>query len=265
MTRLLSNIIKRNYIFYNPSEQAVIDSDSRLNNFTPLSFARVEDFTPKEEEMECEPNEPEEEMVHAISEVEAKAAIEQILVEAENEANAIIENAKVTANELYEDAVSRGRQQGYEQGLLDAEAMIEQKKQEMEQERLAMQNDFNRQIKELEPKFAELTIDLIRKITGVMVEDKKDLIMYLVSEALKPIRGPKQFLIRVSNDDITTLTSKKEQLLELIPEDATLEILEDSTLAKNQCFIETEDRLLDVSLDVQLSNLAEHLKILAYS
>ena len=51
--------------------------------------------------------------------------------------------------------------------------------------------------------------------------------------------------------------------MNLLSEDSSLEIIEDSTLSRNQCFIETEDRLLDVSLDVQLKNLSEHFKMLA--
>ena len=94
-------------------------------------------------------------------------------------------------------------------------------------------------------------------------EDKKDLILYLISRTLKPIRGPKQFLIRVSEEDASIVSQHKETLTDLLSDDCTLEIFEDPTLSKNQCFIETEDRLLDVSLDVQLKNLSEHLKMLA--
>jgi len=261
----LSNIIKRNYIFYNSSDQHVIDSDSRLNNFAPLTFARVEDHTPEDIEEENEPDSVSTEMVHEISEIEAKAALEKVIAEAETQANEIIENAEQMARKLQDDAISEGKEIGFRQGIEEAQSELEQKKLELEQERRRQEQAYERKMKELEPMFAELTMQLVQKITGVMVEDKKDLVFYLVSEALKPIRGPKNFTIRVSKDDAPLINSKKSELQELLAMDTTLEIFEDPSLQKNQCFIETEDRLLDVSLDVQLANLAEHLRILSCS
>ena len=132
-----------------------------------------------------------------------------------------------------------------------------------EEQKKLLEEEYQKNAKLLEPQFADLTMKLVEKLTGVVAEDKKDLILYLISKTLKPIRGPKQFLIRVSEEDAPVVTQNKDALISLLAEDCTLEIFEDATLHKNQCFIETEDRLLDVSLDVQLKSLSEHLKMLA--
>lgn len=205
--------------------------------------------------------EAEEEQIPDLEEVNQYA--ENIIMEARATAEEIISSAKAEALEILSEAREQGMQQGYESGL----GLLEEKKIEMDEElreQLARQEEeCEKRAKQLEPKFADLTIKLVEKLTGFVAEDKKDLILYLISKTLKPIRGPKQFLIRVSEEDAPIVSQQKESLQAMLSEDCTLEIFEDSTLQKNQCFIETEDRLLDVSLDVQLKNLSEHLKMLA--
>lgn len=254
----MSNLIKGNYIHYSQSDKIVIDSNVKTDNFNPLAFVKAEEEAALEEREELV---EEQESIPDLEEIKDYA--ENIIKEARGEAEEIVSSAKAEALEILKTA----REQGYTQGCESGFAEIEEKKVQMEQElknRLKEQDEeYQKRVKQLEPQFAELTAKLVEKLTGVIAEDKKDLIVYLITSSLNPIRGPKQFLIRVSKEDSPIVTQQKEELAKLLSEDSMLEILEDSTLSKNQCFIETEDRLLDVSLDVQLKNLSEHLKLLA--
>lgn len=257
----MSNLIKGNYIHFSQSDRVIIDSNFPTEQFNPLSFTKVEeDKTLVEEEAEVT-IESVEESIPDLEEINQYA--ENIIMEARAEADRILASAKAEALEVLNHAREQGEEEGYQSGL----AKIEEKKLQMDQElKLQLekqQEEYEHTIKQLEPQFADLTMKLVEKLTGVVVEDKKDLILYLISRTLKPIRGPKQFLIRVSEEDAPVVSQHKETLTDLLSDDCTLEIFEDPTLSKNQCFIETEDRLLDVSLDVQLKNLSEHLKMLA--
>lgn len=257
----MSNLIKGNYIRFSQSDRVIINSQFPIEQFDSLSFARVEEDKTLVEEKEEVTLEAEEESIPDLEEINHYA--ESIIMEARAEADKILESAKAEALEVMANAREQGEEEGYQSGL----SQIEEKKRQMDQELQAQlekqQEEYERTIKQLEPQFVDLTMKLVEKITGVVVEDKKDLVMYLLSRTLKPIRGPKQFLIRVSEEDAPIVSQHKETLTELLSDDCTLEIFEDPTLNKNQCFIETEDRLLDVSLDVQLKNLSEHLKVLA--
>ncbi|HAU85663.1 MAG TPA: hypothetical protein DCW90_09205 [Lachnospiraceae bacterium] len=256
----MSNLIKGNYIRFSQSDCVIIDSNFPTEQFNPLSFTKVEEDKTLVEETETA-IEAKEDSIPDLEEINHYA--ENIIMEARAEADKILESAKAEALEVMTKAREQGEEEGYQSGL----SQIEEKKRQMDQELKVQlekqQEEYERTIKQLEPQFADLTMKLVEKITGIVVEDKKDLIMYLLSTTLKPIRGPKQFLIRVSEEDAPIVSQHKEALTDLLSDDCTLEIFEDPTLNKNQCFIETEDRLLDVSLDVQLKNLSEHLKVLA--
>lgn len=258
----MSNLIRGNYIQYSQSDRVIIDSNVKSDNFNPLSFVKVEaDLeADMQEEQVMEAEEPEE-VIPDLEEVNQYA--ESIIKEAQAEAEDILASARAEAMEILNTAREQGHAEGYESGAAEIEVIKRQAEEEIKENLKRQEEACEKKVKQLEPQFADLTVKLVEKLTGIVVEDKKDLVMYLLSTALKPIRGPKQYLIRVSEHDAAIVTQRKEELAALLAEDCTLEIFEDSTLDRNQCFIETEDRLLDVSLDVQLRNLSEHLKMLA--
>jgi flagellar assembly protein FliH len=45
---------------------------------------------------------------------------------------------------------------------------------------------------------------------------------------------------------------------------AQIDIVEDRTLSKNQCLVETDDGIFDCSLSVELTELKRKLQLLAY-
>lgn len=114
---------------------------------------------------------------------------------------------------------------------------------------------------QMEGEVADLVASLVTKITGVLADDKKDLILYLVEKGLKNYDNLDSYNIRVSSSDYDFVLSKKEYLEDITGCD--IQITADSQLSKNQCLIETESRVIDCSLDVQLNNLANDLKLLA--
>ena len=71
-------------------------------------------------------------------------------------------------------------------------------------------------------------------------------------------------MLRVSKADIARVSSKKATLRMLAKEVQEFDIVEDSSLSENQCIIETDNKIIDCSLDAQLSNLEEHVKLLVY-
>lgn len=258
----MSNLIRGNYIQYSQSDRVIIDSNVKSDNFNPLSFAKVEaELEPEGTDELIMEQEESEEVIPDLEEVNQYA--ESIIEEARAEAEEILASARAEAMEIMNTARDQGHAEGYESGVAEIEAIKQQALEELKEKAKQQEEACERKMRQLEPHFADLTVKLVEKLTGIVVEDKKDLVLYLLSTALKPIRGPKQYLIRVSEHDAAIVTQRKEELAALLSEDCTIEIFEDSTLEKNQCFIETEDRLLDVSLDVQLKNLSEHLKMLA--
>ncbi|MCR5683838.1 MAG: hypothetical protein K6G81_00250 [Lachnospiraceae bacterium] len=203
-----------------------------------------------------------------ISELEAR------IKEASNEAQRIVDEAGEQAENIINEAIQKAgmktdsirdeaRQQGLSEGLAAAENEVARIRAEVEQTREQYRMEYLKQVEEIEPAFVELVVKYVEKLTGVYNADKDEIILHLIDDAFKGIKGTQNFIIRVSTEDLPTVSASKEALREMISADSTLEIVEDRLLQKSQCMIETESRIYDCSLDGQLHSLIEDIKLLA--
>ena len=193
---------------------------------------------------------------------ETSLEMESMLADARAQAEEILQNAREQADEIRQQAQEEGRNAGFEQGQAEAlkhlqeEALRQQEQFEQQQQKLKEQEEA------LEPKYAELMGALIEKITGVLCEDKKDVIVYLIHQALNQLEKTKSVTLRVSKPDMLTVSAQKEQLRSCVSGEVDFDITEDDSLQENQCIIETDQRIIDCSLDVQLQNLKDQIRML---
>jgi flagellar assembly protein FliH len=142
-------------------------------------------------------------------------------------------------------------------------AEVQEKQNQLNQLIDKQQQDYLDQMKDLEPKFAEALALLVKSLTGVVAEDKHDIICYLIHKAILNADSSKYYIIRTSKEDYESAMSKKVELETMVKEGTSIEIVLDKDLEKNQCLIETDTIIIDCSLDVQLNNLIQDIKLLS--
>lgn len=211
----------------------------------------------------------EETVIESPEEVLAKAKeeAEQILNEAREESNRIIDSAQERSQEVLEKAREEGHREGYEDGERQAretlEAEYDRRKEELEEVKLKLQEDYNREMHELEPKLLDVILTVVEKVFHIQFDDKREMLLYLVENTIANIEGCKNFRIRVGEDQKNFLEYHKEEVLDRIGHDMSLEIIRDTSLEGNQCIIETDTGVFDCSLGVQLENLIKDLRTLS--
>lgn len=273
MTRSLSNLIKSVYFQMDQDDTRVINSDDHVVQFAPELLQQVEASSVNDPE-ETEPvgefqqgmnvlnMEDVREEERARVQEETSLEMESMLADARAQAEEILQTAREQAEEIRQQAQEEGRNAGFEQGQAEAlkhlqeEALRQQEQFEQQQQKLKEQEEA------LEPKYAELMGALIEKITGVLCEDKKDVIVYLIHQALNQLEKTKSVTLRVSKPDMLTVSAQKEQLRSCVSGEVDFDITEDDSLQENQCIIETDQRIIDCSLDVQLQNLKDQIRML---
>ncbi len=188
---------------------------------------------------------------------------QQIIEQAKSEVVRMMNQAKLDADKIKIEIMQKARQEGYEKGR--QEALLEQQNKiaELNAERNRLKEEYKQKVQDLEPSFVELFLAFMKHFTGVFLEDKKEIIFHLIEREFLTIENSSSYLIRVSNDEFETVYSKKEEVLSKLKVGTELEIVEDRLLAKGQCLIETDSRVIDCSLDVQLKNLMTDMKLLA--
>jgi len=200
---------------------------------------------------------PEEEAGEELSERASK-----ILEEARAEAERLLEEAKREAEKLKADTLAQASRKGYEEGMLKVKEEARKLQAEYEARYKQLQDEQEEMLNNLEPQMAGIIAALVEKITGILVEDKEEVILNLVSRAIRNMDKSDEYNIRVSKEDFKYISMRKNLLLTAIGREVPLFITEDGDMKKNQCIIETDSKVVNCSLDVQLNNLITDLKLL---
>ncbi len=291
VTKSLSNLIKAYSIRYSDENKRIVDTnaaaeakikhylelldikESPQNNveqgdgidFVPGLFASAVEEIPGEEQEELIRNQQLMQEGNQVGQPDAlvveKAAA--IIDEAKEEVKRILEEGRkeayANAEQIKEEAYATGYQEGFEKAMKEIDLL--KKNIEADKQQLAV--EYEKKVREFEPVFANLLIAYIKRFTGVILDDKKDIILYLLEQELLNIESSKVYLIHVSKEDYDMVHSKKHEIAWKVNENAEIEIIEDRMLTRAQCLIETDSRIIDCSLDVQLKNLVQDLKLLA--
>ena len=273
VTRSLSNLIKSVYFQMDQDDTRVINSDDHVVQFAPELLQQVEASSVNDPE-ETEPvgefqqgmnvlnMEDVREEERARVQEETSLEMESMLADARAQAEEILQTAREQADEIRQQAQEEGRNAGFEQGQAEALKHLQEETLRQQEQFEQQQQKLKEQEEALEPKYAELMGALIEKITGVLCEDKKDVIVYLIHQALNQLEKTKSVTLRVSKPDMLTVSAQKEQLRSCVSGEVDFDITEDDSLQENQCIIETDQRIIDCSLDVQLQNLKDQIRML---
>ncbi|MDE7267429.1 MAG: hypothetical protein K2N89_08195 [Lachnospiraceae bacterium] len=201
---------------------------------------------------------------------QAQAEVEEMKQQAATE----IESARVQAAEDgqkqgYQDGFEQGKQAGFEQGHQDGlDSVAEQREQmlqEIERQRAKLESEYEKKLKEIEPKFIETLTGIYEHIFHVSLRNSRELIVYLIQNTMRNIEGGTTYLIHVSKEDFPFASMQKRELIKNTNINIDdVELLEDATLSKNECMIETGSGVFDCSLGTQLEALNEELRLLSY-
>ena len=289
VTRSLSNVIKAYNIRY-AEEKKEIDMNQRAEEFQRLY---IESSLPKFKEID-EPVEHEVQesyfltddsgMVFPQTEEEinlycenAKAKLESELqqlreaaeeecrllrLEAEEECKKLIADSMKQTEDEKKAILSDAQTAGYEDGRKRAMQEVEALQNELKQKISEQEADYERRLNSLEPDIVELIIGIVHNLTGVLLDERRDIILHIIRHSMLGSESSSSFIVRVSKDDYDFLNSRKQELINEL-QGNKIEIIVDPLLTRSQCTIETDTRIIDCSLDVQLKNLSSDLRMLA--
>ena len=188
-----------------------------------------------------------------------------IVQKANEEAEMILANARKEAAEIRNEASRVGSEQGYKEGMKKGADELAYKTQELEQMKADLEEDYRAVVEELEPKLVDVITDVYEHVLGVVLEEHREIILHLVNTTLFQMEGVKKFLLHVSKDDYPYVSMQKKELVAgtgIAPEN--VEVVEDFSMKKGQCIIETDGAIFDCGFKTQLEELRKQLKILSY-
>ena len=188
--------------------------------------------------------------------------------EADSKCQEMIRNAKNEAEQIRKQAMEEGKQAGIElgrkEGLEQAQSEIDQTREELDARKQELEKYYDTAIRELEPKFIETLTGIYHHIFRVDFSERREIIQYLIENALKRAEGGRNFIVHVSKEEYTYVSQQKKRFMAIVSSDTNVDVIEDMTLHLNECFIETDGGIFDCSVGTELTELEKELKLLSY-
>lgn len=275
----MSNIVKQYFTVVRSEDKRIIDtndlamkrigeqlteSDAGDDGF--ISGLKAEELVPVDEDI-CE------EESEGGNAAQTAANTGYLVEQARKEAITILEEARAEAARITEEArslmeaeknkvLTEAGENGYREGLIKAGEEAEALQREYREKEAELESFYRQQIEEMEPKLVDAITDIYQHIFDVELSNHKEILLNLLRSALKGAGG-RDFLIHVSREDYIYISENRTKLLEVLPSRCELDVVEDQSLAVNECLIETEGGMIDCGLDTQMTELKQKLRLLA--
>lgn len=191
-------------------------------------------------------------------------ALNEELTRLQGEADSILEAARHEAEAIKEQASQEGHEAGFKAGYDEGIGQAEELKEEARQLSLKLQSEYEQKSAELEPMLVDTLTDIYEQVFKVKLDDMKDIVITLLVDAINSSGEARNLIVHISKEDYPAIVDAKESILsELGLSEGGIEFIQDGTLAKAGCLIETDSGVFDCSLDTELKELKQKLYLLS--
>ena len=196
---------------------------------------------------------------------DAETEARRILEDAKAQAESILQEAKEQAEARKADVLEQARQLGQQEAKAEADRAESRRASEYQKKLAGLDAEYQKRIDELEPEFVDTITGIYEYIFHVDLHSYREVLCYLISSTMRKTEDNRSFLVHVSKEDYPYVSMQKRQIMaEATAPNSTVEIVEDMTLGKGECLIETDNGIFDCGLGPQLSELRQKLKLLSY-
>lgn len=276
---LYSNLLKCGTTFVSDEKKCVIDTNEliaqKLENYKKEQSERERDGfriglnAPELEVAELLTDGSEENAALSEEPIYNGPAPEELLAQAREQIALMEQEAKASLEEERIRVLENARKEGYDKGFQDGQkrgmAQADELKQSLQEEQLRKMQEYQDMVAGLEPQFIDALTGIYEHLFHVELSGYRDIVVYLLTSAMSRIEGARTFLIHVSKDDFAYVNMQKKEIISnSMVGNVSVEIVEDISLHKNECLIETEGGIFDCGLGTQLTELSRKLKLLSY-
>jgi len=166
----------------------------------------------------------------------------------------------VHAHSAADDARSRGYEEGYRTGLADAKAQLIPAAEALAEALEGTSTVAQELADASETRAVELAVMIAEKIVATSLEIRPELILDVVSGALRRVSTPERVTLEVSPDDLELVRGSIEQFADRLAGVERLEVLGERRIPRGGCVLRTAEGEIDGQVSEQLARAAELLR-----
>jgi len=158
----------------------------------------------------------------------------------------------------------KAREQGFQEGYREGMDRAKQEAAEIRRQALGVLQQareiYRQTLADLEPQLLNLACAIAERLVAEQLALKEETVVAIAKEALAVVRGRPRITILASPEDAGVMRENLNALLEAVP-GSEVTVVEDATLPRGACKIDTDDGLVDASWDVRWEGIRKALRL----
>jgi flagellar assembly protein FliH len=183
----------------------------------------------------------------------------RIVADAEKQAAELLASAQAKMDtqlkEGYGEGFKKGQEAGFKEGNLEAQRLTDRLHTIIER----MMDKRQEILAETEQQIVDLVLLMTRKIVKVISENQRNIVVSNVVQALRKVKGRGDVTIRVNLNDVAMTTQHVKDFLAAAENVKNITVVEDSTVDRGGCVIETDFGSIDAKIVSQLNEIEQKI------
>jgi flagellar assembly protein FliH len=190
---------------------------------------------------------------------EAESETKKLIEEAEKKAAEIESSINQKMEQIENEAFDKGYREGHDQGYKGGKEEVERLVERLHVVLTKAIDKRNEIIDESETQLINLVLLISKKVIKVISENQKNVVINNVIQALRKLKSRGDVVIRVNLSDLELATEHTKDFLKMVENVKSVTILEDSSVDKGGCIIETDFGQIDARISSQLHEIEEKI------
>lgn len=186
---------------------------------------------------------------------DAEKEAQDIVNKAQAEAHEIIAKAHSEENEIRDSAYRKGYDEGQKSGYNDGQSELNRLIERVHKIVESVMNRREEILRDTEQQIVDLVILMTRKIVKIISENQKGVVLSNVLSALKKVKTRCSVIIRVNIEDLKLTSEHTGEFIKRVEAVQGITVIEDSSVDKGGCVVETDFGAIDARIASQLGEL----------
>jgi flagellar assembly protein FliH len=190
---------------------------------------------------------------------EAEEEAKKVVAEAEKRVAELEASASARLEAAEREAAKKGREEGREEGYKEGVSEVERLVGRLH---IILDRAMDKRaeiLAETEAQVVELVLLVAKKVVKVISENQKSVVVQNIQQALRKLKTKSDVIVRVNLSDLQLATEHVKDFVQMTENAKKLQIVEDSTIDRGGCVIETDFGEIDARISSQLHELEEKI------
>jgi flagellar assembly protein FliH len=190
---------------------------------------------------------------------DAEDQAQMIIAEARQKAAALEDDIKQRVTQTEREAFARGHAEGLAKGYEEGKAEVARLVESLHTIITRAIDKRNEIIEEAETQIINLVLLIVKKVIKVISENQKNVVINNVVQALRKLKSRGDVVIRVNLADLELTSEHVKDFMKMVENVKSITVLEDSSVDRGGCIIETDFGQIDARISSQLHEIEERI------